>query len=107
MATGADTKSRTACYVYGVVPGDVEVQPEARGVGDPPSPITLVRQGDLAAMVSEVDPRRPIGEPDDFTAHAAILDSTAAEVPVIPMRFGAVVSNQDAVADELLAANHD
>jgi hypothetical protein len=107
MAAKEDTKSRTACYIYGIVPGDVEIQPEARGVGDPPSAISLVRQGGLAALVSEIDSGRPLGEPADLTTHAAVLDATATVVPVIPMRFGAVVPSQDVVVKELLAAHHD
>jgi hypothetical protein len=105
MATKEDTK--TVCYVYGIVPGDVETDPEVRGIGDPPSAITLVRHGDIAALVSEIDADQPLGEPADLTAHATVLDGTAGAVPVLPMRFGAVVSSADAVTDELLAAHHD
>jgi hypothetical protein len=38
--------------VYGIVPGDVELNSGVQGVGDPPGEITLVRSGDLAALVS-------------------------------------------------------
>jgi hypothetical protein len=107
MATKQDTKSQTACYVYGIVPGDVETDPKAGGIGDPPSKISLIRHRDIAALVSEVETDRALGEPEDLTAHANVLDAAAAEVPVLPMRFGAVLDGQDAVTDELLAAHHD
>jgi hypothetical protein len=97
----------TACYVYGIVPGDVDVEPDARGVGDPPGRITVIRQGDIAALVSEIDPERPLGGPEDLTTHARVVDTTAAVAPVLPLRFGSVVSDRQAVLEELLGAHHD
>jgi hypothetical protein len=94
-------------YVFGIVPGDVELDPDARGLGDPPAPVGLVRHGDIAALVSEIDAGRPLGTPGDLLAHERLLDATVAEVPVLPARFGAVVADTDAVVEELLAPNHD
>lgn len=107
MATRQDTTSQTACYVYGIVPGDVETDPKARGIGDPPGKISLLRHGDIAALVSEVELDRALGEPEDLTAHANVLDAAAAEVPVLPMQFGAVLDGEEAVTEELLSAHHD
>ena len=97
----------TGAYIYGIVPGDVEVDPEARGVGDPPGRIRLVRHGEIAALVSEIPLDRPLGRPDDLMAHEQLLDATAAEVPVLPLRFGAVVTDRRAVVEELLKPHHD
>jgi len=103
-----DTDARKpAVYVYGILPGDIELESGATGVGDPPGEVRVVRQGDLAALVSDIDLTKPLGRPDDLFAHEELLDATAAEVPVLPLRFGALVSSDDAVADELLAAHHD
>jgi hypothetical protein len=77
------------------------------GVGDPPGQVHVVRSDGLAALVSEVDLSGQLGSPDDLTAHKEILDATAAELPVLPLRFGAVLTDEDAVAEELLAANED
>src|SRR5262249_10134457 len=96
-----------AVYVYGIVPSDVELTADMPGVGEPPGQIWIVRSGDLAALVSEVDPAMPLGSPADLRAHEEILDATAAEVPVLPLRFGAVLASEEAVATELLADNHD
>ncbi|MFD0887655.1 GvpL/GvpF family gas vesicle protein, partial [Streptosporangium algeriense] len=49
----------------------------------------------------------PLGRPDDLFAHQRLLDEAAAEVPVLPLRFGAVVTDDEAVVGELLAPNHD
>lgn len=99
---------RTGVYIYGIVPGDVEPVPDARGIGERPGEVTLVRQGDLAAMVSEIELGRPIGRPADLKLHEQLLDATAAaDVPVLPMRFGAVMASEEAVAEELLAPNQE
>jgi hypothetical protein len=111
MSAPSDTKPRvdsgqkTGIYVYGIVPGDVKLRHGVRGVQD--SEITLVRSDDLAALISEVDITRPLGTPQDLEAHEEILDSTATASPVLPLRFGAVLANEDAVAGELLQPHHD
>ena len=101
------TQTDTAVYVYGILPGDVELNEEAAGVGDPPSPVRLVRYHDIAALVSDVDLSRPLGRPEDLMVHEELLDASASDVPVLPLRFGAVVTDDDAVASELLQAHYD
>ncbi|MGW5681233.1 GvpL/GvpF family gas vesicle protein [Nonomuraea sp. NPDC003754] len=99
------TEQKTGCYLYGIVPADVEVDPEAQGVAE--ARIRTVQHGDLAALVSEITLDRPLGTPDDLRAHEQLLDATAAEVPVLPIRFGAVLATCDAAVEELLAPYHD
>ena len=94
---------QSGCYVYGIVPADVESAGDVRGVGDPPGRIQLVRHGNLAALVSEVDLTRRLGTPEDLQAHAQILDTAVVEVPVLPLRFGSVMTTKNAVAQDLLA----
>ncbi len=94
-------------YTYCIVPADVEVTSDAQGIGDPPSKVTVVRHKDIAALVSEIDLGRPLGTPDDLVAHEDLLDATAAAVPVLPVRFGAVLTDTDAVVEEFLAPYHD
>ena len=100
-------RQETGWYVYGIVPADVELAADAPGVGDPPGPVRLVRHGGIAAIVSEIPLIGRLGTPEDLRTHAQILDATAAEMPVLPLRFGAVMTSQEAVAEELLAAHHD
>jgi len=102
-----ESADRQGCYVYGIFPGDVQVDSDVTGVGDPPAGIKAVRDGDLAAVISTVELGRPLGTPEDLRAHKRILDDSVTEVPVLPMRFGSVLSDEDAVATELLQANHD
>jgi len=102
-STGAG--QQTGYYVYGILPGDVELTEEIRGVGD--RAVTLLRDGELAALVSEVDLLGPLGTTEDLEAHKEILDSVAAGAPVLPLRFGAVVVGEDAVVSELLEPHRD
>jgi hypothetical protein len=94
-------------YVYGILPADIELAADRTGVGDPPGTVYLVRAENVAALVSKVDLARPLGTPQDLALHKDILDASAAGVPVLPLRFGAVLATDDAVADELLAPHGD
>jgi hypothetical protein len=96
--------AQSGYLVYGVVPGDVEETGDARGLGD--AAVTVVTHGRVGALVSEVALDRPLGTPDDLVAYQRLLDSTATAVPVLPMRFGAVMTDIDAV-EGLLADQHD
>jgi hypothetical protein len=102
-----DQQAAKAVYVYGIMPADVEIESGTTGVGDPPGEVRVVRSGDLAALVSDVATDRPLGRPEDLVAHEELLDASAADVPILPLRFGAVISGDEAVAEELLDAHHD
>jgi hypothetical protein len=101
----AESGQQTGYYVYGILPGDVEMTEEIRGVGG--SVVKLVRGDDLAALVSEVELVGPIGTAEDLQAHQELLDSVAIGSPVLPLRFGAVLTSEDAVISELLQGHHD
>ncbi|HEX6351419.1 GvpL/GvpF family gas vesicle protein [Actinophytocola sp.] len=103
----AGKKPEHAVYIYGIVPSDVETTLDARGVGSPPAKVRTVARGDIAALVSLVDTKKPLGRPEDLTAHEALLDQTAAEAPVLPVRFGAVMTDEEAVVEELLSAHYE
>lgn len=105
--SAATPAAGTACYVYGIVPEGTRLPEGLRGVGDPAGEVTVVRHGRLAAIVSEVPADRPLGTRDDLLAHERVLDMVAAEAPVLPMRFGAVLTDVEAAAEELLAPHHD
>jgi hypothetical protein len=97
----------TGVYVYGIVGGDVEIVPGTAGVGDPPGEVRAVRYRDLMALVSDVDLDRPLGRAEDLFTHEELLDTSAADVAVLPLRFGAVLASDDAVAEEVLGPHYD
>jgi hypothetical protein len=106
-ATKARSEPARGWYVYGIVPADVVVSRKARGIGEPPAPVEVVASGDVAALVSEIELDRPIGTTEDLMAHQNLLDATSVDVPVLPMRFGAVLVSRDAVLDELIEPNEN
>jgi hypothetical protein len=99
--------NRTGVYVYGILPGDIEIEAGTAGVGDPPGEVRAVKYRDLSALVSDVDLDRPLGRAEDLFTHEELLDSSAAAMPVLPLRFGAVLASDDAVSDELLGPHYD
>lgn len=103
----AQTQQKTASHVYGIVPADVQPNDDARGIGDPPAEISVIQHGDIAALVSEIAADQALGNPEDLATHARLLDAAAAETPVLPLRFGSVLTDSDAVKRELLEAHHD
>jgi hypothetical protein len=56
-STGAG--QQTGYYVYGILPGDVELTEKVKGIGD--REVTLVHDGELAALVSEIELFGPLG----------------------------------------------
>jgi hypothetical protein len=104
-ATGV--QQQKGIYVYGILPADIEVAAGIPGVGEHPGLLRDVRFNGLAALISEVDSSGWLGSPADLRTHQEILDATAAEVPVVPLRFGTILASEDAVAEDLLGAHHD
>ncbi|MDD7966339.1 GvpL/GvpF family gas vesicle protein [Actinomycetospora lemnae] len=113
MTTTEDTKgsqeTRRGSYIYGIVPAGVRIPDGLDPIpyGDQDGELGLVTEGRLAAVVSDVAADRALGTRRDLMAHEAVLNAIAQDTPVLPMRFGAVVTDDDAVAEELLAPHQD
>jgi Gas vesicle synthesis protein GvpL/GvpF len=99
------TAEQTGCYVYGIVPVDVKVNSGVYGVDN--REIRLVRCGAVAALISDVGLSGPLGTPENVKSHREILDSSITDLPVLPVRFGAVLAGEHAVVEELLEPHHD
>jgi len=97
---GIELREGEGCYVYGVVPADAS-NVGLEGLDD--AAVRLVRHGPVAAIVSVVRIERPPGRRNDLLAHSRVLDAFAASGPVVPVQFGAILQDEDAVRTELLA----
>lgn len=88
-------------YVYGIAAGAHPALPEGMGgVGDPPRPVRILREGDLAAVVSEApEGLRP--KRRDLLAHQNVLSEAGAAGCVLPMRFGSVAPDDNSVTGVL------
>ncbi len=88
------------CYVYGIVRARARLPRDLPGLGG--GRVSLVRHGDLAAVVSEISARAALGTREDLLAHEGVVEALAAEMTVLPLRFGAVVATADALVEEML-----
>ncbi|MET9684697.1 GvpL/GvpF family gas vesicle protein [Streptomyces coeruleorubidus] len=84
-------------YVYGIAASSHPGLPEGMGgVGDPPRPVRILREGDLAAVVSEApEGLRP--KRKDLLAHQNVLSEAGAAGCVLPMRFGSVAPDDNSI----------
>lgn len=88
-------------YVYGITAASHPALPEGlSGVGEPPLPVRVLRAGDLAAVVSDA-PENLRPKRRDLLAHQTVLGEAGAEGCVLPMRFGSVAPDDDAVTGVL------
>ena len=96
-------------YVYGIVRAGERLPEDlvpVRGEGDE-ARLGLVSHERVAAVVSDVPVDRPLGSRQDLMAHEQVLNAIAQHTTVLPMRFGGVVTDDDAVTDELLGPHED
>ncbi|MEC4019591.1 GvpL/GvpF family gas vesicle protein [Streptomyces sp. H27-D2] len=84
-------------YLYGITRTDHPALPERTpGVGDPPCPVRAVRQGELAALVSDC-PAEPPTERRDLLAHQRVLTETGSAGVVLPLPFGTLSEDDESV----------
>ncbi|KOG43008.1 GvpL/GvpF family gas vesicle protein [Streptomyces resistomycificus] len=93
-------------YVYGITAASHPSLPEGLGgVGDPPRPVRVLKEGELAAIVSEApEGLRP--KRKDLLAHQNVLSEVGAEGCILPMRFGSVAP-EDSTVTQVLAERAD
>ena len=96
-----------SCFVYAVVPAKFE-PPNLDGLGDPPAPVRAVRAGELAALVSDLPDDVAPGTRADLEAHARVVAQIVEKgATVVPVRFGMVLPDDDAVRERLLEQQRD
>jgi Gas vesicle synthesis protein GvpL/GvpF len=91
--------------VYGIVPAKTPLDGAPPGIGG--APVGRVVSGGLAALVSPVEGDDLRATRRDLLSHSAVLEHAVAAGPVLPLRFGIVLRDEEAVAEELLEARHD
>ncbi|MEV6649378.1 GvpL/GvpF family gas vesicle protein [Streptomyces sp. NPDC051219] len=87
-------------YVYGIVRSGRRVPAEQPGVGGVTVVPRIVREGSVAAVVSDA-PAQLRARRRDLLAHQSLLLALADGGPVLPMRFGTVAPDEEAVRREL------
>jgi Gas vesicle synthesis protein GvpL/GvpF len=96
-----DEDELTGLYVYAIVADEPDRIPGSL-VGLDGSPVELVRHEDVAAAVGIIAIDRPPGRRRDLMSHSEVLDALDASGPVVPVQFGTVLPDRDAVVGEVL-----
>jgi hypothetical protein len=86
-------------YVYGVMPQEGAVP---TGTGISRRRLHAVRNGELAAIVSNAPDEEVRAGREELMTHARVLESVREQGVVLPMRFGVVMPDEDAVRRQLL-----
>jgi hypothetical protein len=88
-------------YVYGITAASHATLPEdLAGVGNPALPVRVLKEGDLAAVVSDApEGLRP--KRRDLLAHQNVLSEVGADGCILPMRFGSVAPDDGTVTGVL------
>ena len=88
-----------AQYVYGIVEAGT-AKPRGRGIGG--APLRVVATEDAAALVSEIASDNVRLGRDELLLHSKVLERALERGPVLPMRFGVVMSDAEEVRSRLL-----
>jgi hypothetical protein len=97
----------SAKYVYGVIRAD-DAPPPEKAVGIDAQPLGVVDLDDLAALTSDVVEAFSVAGRDELLAHMRVLEEAMGWASaVLPMRFGVVLPDAEAVRAELLAPHSD
>ena len=104
-ADGPDPSPGSACYAYAVTRADLHYPADGPSLSAGRR-IHLVRHGDLGLLVSPVTTAELEVDADDLSetgrlavlarGHDAVIRAAADEGPVLPLRFGTVVPDEDA-----------
>jgi hypothetical protein len=86
-------------YVYAIVAPDSLLPPGLTGFGD--GELSLVASGGLAAVAGPLAPGGLQRSTENVLRHGAVVEALQQRGPTLPVRFGTVVSDAEAVARAL------
>lgn len=90
----------TGIYVYAVVRPDHPLPTGLEGVGG--AEVRLLTDGHLAVAISDA-PEPLVGRRRELLAHSSTVEALWSQGPVLPMRFGIVAPDEDALRQDVLA----
>ncbi|MET8471623.1 GvpL/GvpF family gas vesicle protein [Streptomyces sp. NPDC006422] len=88
----------SSTYIYAIASSEHPSLPAGMGgIGEPAREVRVVKEGPLAALVSEApEGLRP--KRRDLLAHQSVLSEAGSGGPVLPMRFGSLAPDDESVA---------
>ena len=99
-----DTSTSGLC-VYGIV--GIRTVPAITAAGIEGRSVRAIESAPLAALVSDAPPGLVKASRRNLMAHSDVLQEAVAEGCVLPMRFGVVMPDEEAVREELLRDNEE
>jgi hypothetical protein len=96
------TGGNRGTYVYGIVRAGAGLKAVEDDAELPE--VRLIESGDIAALVS-AGPERASREV--VLGHGRVLEAALDGSPVVPLQFGMVLTDDDAVRNEILEGHHD
>ena len=104
MAVESPPTPATGLYCYGVTAAR-DAKPFRRGLGD--ASVEPVVHEDIAALTSVVPPGKVRARRRDLMAHVEVLGAAFEHGAVLPLRFGIVFDDEQALVRDFLAPRHD
>jgi hypothetical protein len=93
----------TPKYVYGVVRAKGRSKREGKGIGG--KPLRVIAADGVGALTSDVPGEDLEAGREELLTHSRVLEQALERGVVLPMRFGVVMPDEDAVRAELLDAH--
>lgn len=95
-------------YVYAIAAPDMRLPESVSGFG---APLHLLRHGELGAVVSRIDAAEvnsitSAANAENLVRHETVVEAVHRQSPALPVRFGTVLPDGEAVA-RALAAHHE
>jgi hypothetical protein len=90
----------TAKYVYGVVRARGAALRGVKGIND--EPVVIVKSEGLGALTSDVPDELLEAGREELLTHSQVLEKAFERGEVLPMRFGVVMPDDEAVCEQLL-----
>ena len=92
-------------YTYAITEPDIHLPEGVSGFG---GPLHILRCGELGAVVSRVDASgadgiTPASTAENLMRHETVVEAVSAAGPALPVRFGTVLPNSEAVMNVLAA----
>lgn len=87
------------CYVYAIVHRGMSIRAELKGLNE--APLSAVAWQDLAAVVSRIESAAILPKPVYLLRHEAVVETMCQAGSALPVRFGTVLSDPEAVAQAL------
>lgn len=91
-----------AHYLYGIVREDTRWEPDVAGLGE--APVRTVREGCLAALVSDVAGPRVVPTRAHLLMHQRVAEAVVREHTLVPVAFGTVLPSEERVRELLHVA---